>query len=826
MRLNELERNGIIEKADERSEWVHHLVTVEKKDLEKTLRICIDPSELNKQILDEQSYLPTFEEFSASVNGMKYFSVLDLRDGFWHVRLAEESRNLCTFATPFGNYRYIRMPFGIKTGPKVFQRLNFANFGDIENVHVYFDDIFVVGKTKQEHDEALIRVLERAKEKNVRFNEKKMQIASESVKYLGHIFSFNKIEPDPERLEGIRKMTKPKNKKDLQVFMGVINFMRPFIANLSQKATVLRELLKKNVLFKWTEFHTKVFEDIKNDILTANILVPFDATKEIVIQCDASQDGLGCCLMQDGKPISFASRSLTPTEQNYSQIEKEMLSIVYACTKFNYFTYGRYVRIVNDHKPLLGIMQKDIHKIASAKLQRMRIKLLNYDVNLEYAPGKTIHIADYLSRYIDVSNEFELEEDTNITHAILSINVSDERKNEMQKETENDGDLRKVKEYCKTGWPADKKKCPESLRYLYKLKNEIILEDDLLFYNERVIIPKTMRKLILQQLHEPHFGITKTIERAKSSVYWPNINNDIEHITSRCRICQENAPKNRKEPMIPHEIPDGPFIKIACDILYSKGKDYLCVVDYYSKWIELIQLKDKTARTTNLELIKIFAQFGYPRIIIADNMPFGSFESKEFTRENDVKIINSSPNYAKSNGQAERSVQICKNILKKASSEHELYKSLLAYRTTPTKYMTYTPAQLMQSRNLRSNIPMHVNKFKPQICVNVEQQHERKQFNSKKYYDIGTRQRAPFESNEKVLFINNKKWQHGTIISACAEPRSYLIQSENRRFRRNSSHIKKFFENKTTNANKNNEQNSFQKPQHEHQRVTRSGRRY
>ena len=238
MRLNELERNGIIEKADERSEWVHHLVTVEKKDLEKTLRICIDPSELNKQILDEQSYLPTFEEFSASVNGMKYFSVLDLRDGFWHVRLAEESRNLCTFATPFGNYRYMRMPFGIKTGPKVFQRLNFANFGDIENVHVYFDDIFVVGRTKQEHDEALLRVLERAKEKNVRFNEKKMQIASESVKYLGHIFSFNKIEPDPERLEGIRKMTRPKNKKDLQVFMGVINFMRPFIANLSQKATV------------------------------------------------------------------------------------------------------------------------------------------------------------------------------------------------------------------------------------------------------------------------------------------------------------------------------------------------------------------------------------------------------------------------------------------------------------------------------------------------------------------------------------------------------------------------------------------------------------
>lgn len=604
LKLNELERNGVIEKADELSEWVHHLVTVEKRDKEKSLRICIDPSELNKEILDEQSYIPTFEEFSSSVNGMKYFTVLDLKDGFWHVRLAKESRNLCTFATPFGNYRYIRMPFGIKTGPKVFQRMNVANFSNIENVHIYFDDILIVGKSKEEHDETLIKVLERAKEKNVKFDANKMQVASESVKYLGHIFSLNKIEPDPERLEAIKEMTCPKNKKDLQTFLGVVNTMQPFIENVSEKTATLRELLKKNVIFNWTELHTKTFDDIKNNILKSNILVPFDSKKYIIVQCDASQYGLGAGLIQEKKPISFASRSLTPTEQNYSQIEKEMLSIVFACTKFNFYTYGRKIRVVNDHKPLLGIIKKDIHKIASAKLQRMRIKLLNYDIELEYAPGKTIQLADYLSRYM--INCDDSDEDKNITQAILTINVSDERKNQMQKETENDEVLKIVKEYCKKGWPTDKKKCPEPLRYLFKLKNEIILEDDLLFYNERVIIPKSMRNLILKQLHEPHFGITKTIERAKSSVYWPNINNDIEHVTTHCRICQENAPKNRKEPMIPHEIPNGPFIKVACDILYHKGKDYLSVVDYYSKWIELVQLKDKTAKTTNLELIKIF----------------------------------------------------------------------------------------------------------------------------------------------------------------------------------------------------------------------------
>lgn len=163
-KLESLVESGIIEEAKGYCEWVNHLVTVEKKD-KNELRPCIDPHELNQNILDEQSYIPTFDDFASKVNGMRYFSVLDLKDGFWHVKLAEESRKLCTFATPFGNYRFLRMPFGIKTGPKVFQRMNEANFGDIGNVLIYFDDIMVMGKNKEEHDQTLKRVLDRAREK-------------------------------------------------------------------------------------------------------------------------------------------------------------------------------------------------------------------------------------------------------------------------------------------------------------------------------------------------------------------------------------------------------------------------------------------------------------------------------------------------------------------------------------------------------------------------------------------------------------------------------------------------------------------------------------
>lgn len=819
MKLDDMEKNGIIVKTNEYSEWVHHLVTVEKKDETKSLRLCLDPKELNENMADEHTHIPTLEELSTKLSHKKYFTILDLRDGFWHVKLTPESQKLCTFATPFGNYRFTRMPFGVKCGPSVFQRKNFENFGDIENVLIYFDDICVSGRTKKEHDEVLLKVLQRAREKNVRFNPNKFQFAMTEVKYLGHIFSHNQIKPDPDRLTAIEKMGRPKNKKDLQTFLGVINDMRKFIPNLSDKTASMRELLKKNSVFVWTEVHDVEMDKIREEIMKSNILAPFDETKATAIQCDASQHGLGCCLLQDGKPISFASRSLNDAEKNYSQIEKEMLSILFACTKFHYYTYGRQIKVINDHKPLLGIMKKDIHKIPSAKLQRMKLKLLNYDIKLEFAPGKTIQLADYLSRYEQI---IETKEDKSMSHAVLSINVSDERVNELQKETENDENLKEIINYCLNGWPINKKHCPSHLKYYYRFKDDIILENKLLFYNDRIIIPTKMRKIILDKLHEPHFGITKTLQRARMSVFWPNITNEIENLVSNCATCQINAPNKRNEPLIPHEIPNKPFVKIGCDILEHEGRDYLAVSDYYSKWIELMKLNGKTAKEINMKLMQIFATHGYPSIIIADNVPFGSFECVEFAKNKDVKIINSSPRYPKSNGMAERTVQICKHMLKKSRNEEELLKSLLAYRTTPVKYLNYSPSQLLYNRQLRNDLPMHNKKFEPKICHDVESQLKLKQSKMKECYDRTSRQGCTFVDSQNILFKNNNKWQPGQILNKHENPRSFVIQSEGRTYRRNTQHIRPHSISITNDKRtQSNGRENVIEP-----KVTRSGRKY
>lgn len=792
-KLDDLVKNRVIRKmeTDEYSEWVHYLHTVEKKDAERSLRICVDPQELNANIADEHTYIPTFDDLSSKLANIKYFSVLDLKDGFWHVKLAPESQKLCTIATPFGNYQFLRMPFGLKIGPSVFQRKNFETFGDIENVTVFHDDILIAGRDKKEHDETLIKVLQRAREKNVRFNINKMQIATTQVKYVGHIFSHNEIKPDPDRLIAIEQMGCPTNKTDLQTFLGVINFMRQYIPNLSEKTATLRELIKKNVLYKWTQLHTKVMNDIKQDVINSNVLVPFDESKPISIECDASQHGLGCCLIQDGQPISFASRSLNKFERNYSQIEKEMLSILFACTKFHFYTYGRPVKVVNDHKPLLGIMKKELHKIASAKLQRMKLKLFNYDIKLEHAPGKSIPLADYLSRYEIQSTESD--EDKTITQAILSINVSDERKKEIQRETENDKILKQIKTYCMLGWPNHKSKCPSEIRYFYRFKNDIFIEDELLFYNDRLIIPSKMRQTIVNKLHEPHFGIGKTLQRARMSVFWPQMNNEIESVVMNCKICQENAPSNKKEPMIPHQIPNKPFDKIGCDILEHTGKNYLVAIDYFSKWIELVKLKNKTASEINMQLLRIFATHGYPSTIIADNVPFGSYECVEFAKQHDITITTSSPRYPQSNGLAERAVQICKNILKKSQNEEQSLKALMAYRTTPIKYMNYSPAELIHNRIPRTDLPMHNKKFIPKLCHDVENQIKNKQEKMKTCYDKTAKQKnTTFVNSQNILFRNNNKWQHGQIQNKHQTPRSFVVQSEGRVYRRNTRHIRPY----------------------------------
>jgi len=416
--LCELESLGIIKKQDQPTEWVNSLL-VEKKD--GSLRLCLDPRDLNKAIKREHYRIPTCEDVIAKLSGKSVFTVIDMKDGFWQIKLDESSSRLCTFNSPFGRYSMKRMPFGIRSAPEIFQKRSNELFGDIPGVSIVFDDLIIAATDDSEHDQILKQVLNRAQQNGVKFNRKKIQYKVEQVKYLGHILSSSGVRPDEVKVRAILDMPSPANQKELQRFLGMVTYLSKFIPNFSSHTDILRQILKKDIAWHWTDQHENALQVIKKLISEAATLKYYDPSKVLMIQTDASSTGLGSCLLQDGQPIAYASKSLTVAERNYAQIEKELLAIVFACEKFSHYVYGRKTIVQSDHKPLEAIFRKPICD-TSPRLQRMLLRLLKFQLTIEYLPGSKMLIADALSRaYISGYEETsdELTEDLEVHVAYM-----------------------------------------------------------------------------------------------------------------------------------------------------------------------------------------------------------------------------------------------------------------------------------------------------------------------------------------------------------------------------------------------------------------------
>lgn len=789
-KLDSLIRKKIIEKVDEPSEWISNIVVIEKPD--KSLRICLDPQDLNKCLKREPILIPTREEVQTKLAGKKWFSVLDLKDGFYHVKLDKQSSGLCTFSTPFGLYRFVRLPFGLRTAPECFQKLNEKYFGDIEGVLIYIDDLLIAADTEEEHDRIVEKVLARARELNIKFNRNKVQYRVQQVKYLGEIFSFEGVTPDKERVRALNEMPNPKDKKGVQRILGFVNYFRNYIPNLSELTKNIRDLLKNRNEFMWLPCHSKELSKIKEKLAEAPILANFDEKKDIMIQTDASKDGLGCCLLQENKPVFFASRALTECEKNYATIEKEYLGMVFATKKFHNYIYGRPITVITDSKPLVAIAKKNFQNIGSTRLQRLKLKLIQYDMNVEYMPGKLLFVADTLSRAFLEETPEEDETMLEVVHSVgQTTNFTVVDKEAVQSEIENDPVLRRVKFYYFRGWPKTMSKITNDLKLFYKMRNDIFVTENLLFYNNRIIIPNNSKNKILDLLHTGHIGIERMRLKAQELYYWPRINLDIQDFVQNCKICQKFKPANIKEPLIVHNIEPVPFHKIGADICTFANNDYLVIIDYFSKWLEVIVLKNKTSS----ELIKCFKQtfsrYGIPKILIADNMPFGSFEFKKFAEEWKFKIITSSPRYPKSNGEAESAVKITKNLLRK---NNDLELALLSYRSTPIPGIGLSPSQLLMSRRLNTQLPITYNLLVPSEndSDKVLEKIKKKQWLYKEYYDRTAKERKEFKEGENINIRKGREWVPGKIINESNTPRSYVVMDENSKiYRRNSSFLRK-----------------------------------
>ena len=283
-----------------------------------------------------------------------------------------------------------------------------------------------------------------------------------------------------------------------------MNYLAKFLPKLSEIMEPIRRLMRKDTQWHWSEEQDSAFQKIQHMVTQAPVLSYYDPCSELTIQCDASQGGLGAALLQNGRPIEYASRALTETEKRYAQIEKEMLAIVFSLERFNQYTFGRHVNVESDHKPLEIILLKPLSR-APRRFQSMMMRLQKYDFTVHYERGKNMHLADTLSRAF-LPFECDDEDDLEFVNMVNYLPISDERIDDIKAETRKDQSLRSLSEIILKGWPEEKKLAPELTRPYFDMRDELTLQDGLIFKANAVVIPKNLRADMKARIHSSHLG--------------------------------------------------------------------------------------------------------------------------------------------------------------------------------------------------------------------------------------------------------------------------------------------------------------------------------
>ena len=792
--LERMEQLGAIEKVDQPTEWVNSIVIVEKPD--GNLRICLDPKDLNRAVKREHFQLPTATEITSKLTGAKVFSKLDAKDGFWHVKLDHPSSLLTTFNTPFGRFKFNRLPFGLNSSNEVFQKKMQFAFEGIEGAEVIYDDLLVWGKDEECHDKALRNVLERAREKGVKLKKQKCEIKIPEVVYIGDKITKDGIKPDESKIEAILNLPSPQNKKDVERLLGMVTYLSKFIPNMSTLTEPLRVLLKQEVQWHWEEQQEKALNEIKKVLTSKPVLSYYDVNKPVKLSVDASQSGLGAVLLQDNQPVAYASKSLTDCQKGYAQIEKETLAIVFGCERFHQYLYDKEIEVESDHKPLEAIFAKPIAK-APPRIQRLLLRLQHYHLNVKYVPGKLMFIADALSRaHLETTNTNQgipdAETEMQIHLLVANLPISEQKLKEFQEATRADQSLQTVAQLTKQGWPDHKNKVPADAKPYWSFKEEIHEADGILFKSHKMIVPERLRPEMLKRIHESHLGIEKSKRRARDILYWPNMNAQITDVIAKCSSCLKHRKNNTKEPLIQHEVPDRPWQKIACDLFTLGGKDYLLTVDYYSKWVEIGLLRDSTVSSEVITQLKsTFARYGIPDEVISDNGPqFSSRKFKQFADSWEFKHTTTSPKHPQANGQVEKAVGTAKSVLKKAYEDGtDPYIALLENRNTPITGLSYSPAQIFLNRRLKTKLPTATQLLNARIPTDAKSQLLAQQKSQKLYFDRGAKSLPPVTTGDTVQMKTKNGWKPATVTKLAHTPRSVIVNSNGTLYRRNRRDI-------------------------------------
>ena len=488
-------------------------------------------------------------------------------------------------------------------------------------VKVIADNFVVVGKgdtieeANSDHDKNLEAFLRLCDEKGLKLNAEKLKLRQPEVSFIGHIATGEGLKVDPAKVKAIREMPAPTDKAGVQRLLDLAQYLGKFLPHLSDVTKPLRELTQQDVEWAWGEPQKMALGSLKDAVTRTPVLCYFNVKENVTLQCDASQSGLSAALLQNGQPIAYASRALTPAETRYTQIEKELLAIVFACERFNSYIYGlEGIKVESDHKPLESIFLKPLHA-APQRLQRMPLRLQRYNLVIQYKKGKEMYLADTLSRapLPDISScEFvhELEE---IDHKEL-LPVSSEQWQWMKHSAADDPVLQELCNVIQCGWMTLKESKAEISPCLipyYDSRDELTVQGDLVFKGHQLVVPLCLRKEMMEVIHASHIGIEGCLQRARESLYWPRMSTELKAYISTCDVCLTNRGYNPgKEPLMQHELIARPWSKVSTDLCEFNGHTLLVISDYYSNFIEVTRMTTTTSRSIIKALMEVFACYG------------------------------------------------------------------------------------------------------------------------------------------------------------------------------------------------------------------------
>ncbi|CAF1493877.1 unnamed protein product [Adineta steineri] len=712
--------NGILEKIDT-SQWAAPIVPVRKPS--GKIRICGDfKVTINSQMLVDQHPIPSIDELLTRLNNGEKFTKLDLTDAYLQVELDDSSKELVVINTPLGLFKYNRMPFGISNAPAVFQRTIDQVLAGVSNSIAYLDDILITGKDEEEHLATLELVLTKLADFGLRCNMEKCSFFQDEVVYLGYVINSNGKQPDPTRVIAIQDLPAPTDVKQVEAFIGKINYYGKFIANFSHHCAPLNRLRQNNVKWNWDSSCQKSFDTLKKQLAETTMLVHFDQQLPLILATDASSYGIGAVLMHryaDGteKPIAHASKTLNSAERNYSQIEKEALSIVYGVKKFHQYLAAKSFELVTDHRPLLSIFNpaKGISVTTANRLARWSIALMGYNYKIRYKPTQQHGNADGLSR-LPAGEDKSFVDDESIQVNRIQAQVVEEGpvdSREIQAAVDADQHLQLIKKFILNQWPNSitRKNNPDLFPY-FTLRQSLSVAHGCILKDTQVVIPKSLQLRVIKMIHRGHLGVVKMKQLARVHCWWPKMEMDIENIAKSCKTCAATAPKP-KEDFKPWPEPDHNWSRVHMDFLGPLwNSKWLVMVDAKSKFPFVADMgNDTSAKNLCNVLEQAIDWLGPPTTLVSDNgPPFTSFEMNEFYKKYGIQNITTAPYHPPSNGIAERFVRSFKEGMIKEQESGQTNKSialrnvLRTYRWTPHTTTGIPPAEALFQRPIRTDL--------------------------------------------------------------------------------------------------------------------------